>query len=452
MDGQKTSAVQNPVAALRDFGQSVWLDYIRRSLIAGGELKRLVDEDALGGVTSNPAIFEKAIGGSNDYAGAIDEISAQPGRPASEAFEILAVKDIQDAADVLRGVYDRTNAKDGYVSLEVSPELANDTEGTLAEARRLWSRVARPNVMIKVPATAAGVPAIRTLLTEGINVNITLLFARAAYEQVAQAYIEAVEARVAKGQDVSRLASVASFFVSRIDSAVDALLEEKAKTGSGADQARLEGLRGRVAIANAKMAYQSYKRLFPGPAWDAPAKKGAQVQRVLWASTGTKNPHYSDVLYVEELIGPDTVNTVPPETLSAFRNHGRPRASLEEDVAGADAALKALDAAGISLDKVTADLLADGLKKFVEPFTKLLGAVERRLREGNTARINAQTCRLPEALQAEVAARLQKWDAEGGTRRLWAGDATLWSGADEASWIGWIGIVAAQLDHLKPLL
>jgi len=451
MDGQKPSAVQNPVAALRDYGQSVWLDYIRRSLISGGELRRLVDEDGLGGVTSNPAIFEKAIGGSNDYAGAINEISIDPGLPAKDVFEILAVKDIQDAADVLRRVYDRTQSQDGYVSLEVAPDLANDTEGTLAEARRLWSRVARPNVMIKVPATPAGLPAIRTLLSEGINVNITLLFAREAYEQVAHAYIEALEARVARGESIERMASVASFFVSRIDTAVDALVEEKLKTAGGADKARLLGLRGKVAIANAKAAYQSYKRIFSGPRWEALATKGGRVQRVLWASTGTKNPHYSDVLYVEELIGKDTVNTVPPETLAAFRNHGRPRASLEEDISGAMETLKGLEASGISLARVTSDLLADGLKKFVEPFTKLLAAVERRAREGNTARINTQTCSLPEPLKSEVADRLQRWDAEGGTRRLWAGDASLWSNADEASWIGWIGIVASQLGNVKPL-
>jgi transaldolase len=380
MNGQKTSAVQNPVAALRDHGQSVWLDFIRRSLISGGELKRLVEEDGLGGVTSNPAIFEKAIGGSNDYAAAIDELSAQPGLPAKEAFEALAVQDIQDAADVLRPVYDRTNGQDGYVSLEVSPDLANDTEGTQAEARRLWSRLARPNVMIKVPATPEGLPAVRTLLTEGINVNITLLFARGVYEKVAHAYIEALEARVARGESVERLASVASFFVSRIDTAVDALIDEKLKTAGGADKARLQGLRGTVAIANAKAAYQSYQRIFSGPRWEALAKKGGHVQRVLWASTGTKDPHYSDVLYVEELIGRDTVNTMPPDTLAAFRNHGRPRARLEENVSGALETLKALEASGISLDKVTSDLLADGLKKFVEPFTKLLAAVERRLR------------------------------------------------------------------------
>jgi transaldolase / glucose-6-phosphate isomerase len=451
MDGQKTQAVQNPVAALRDYGQSVWLDYIRRSLITGGELKRLVDEDGLGGVTSNPAIFEKAIGGSNDYAEAINEISVEPGQGAKDVFEILAVKDIQDAADVLRTVYDRTHGADGYVSLEVAPDLARDTEGTQAEARRLWSRVARPNVMIKVPATPEGLPAIRTLLTEGININITLLFARDAYEKVAHAYVEALEARAARGEKISGIASVASFFVSRIDTAVDALIDEKLKTAGGADKTRLEGLRGKVAIANAKIAYQSYKEIFAGARWDALVKKGAHVQRVLWASTGTKDPRYSDVLYIEELIGRDTVNTVPPDTLSAFRDHGRPRASLEENVAAARETLKALDATGISLDKVTSDLLADGLKKFVEPFTKLLAAVERRLREGNTARINAQDVKLPDALRGEVDARMKRWDAEGGTRRLWAGDASLWTGKDEASWIGWIGIVAAQAGNVKPL-
>jgi transaldolase/glucose-6-phosphate isomerase len=452
MDASKTAAVGNPVAALREYGQSVWLDYIRRSLITGGELKRLVDEDGLGGVTSNPAIFEKAIAGSNDYAAAINEISIEPGQGAKDVFEILAIKDIQDAADVLRPVYDRTRAEDGYVSLEVAPDLANDTEGTQAEARRLWSRVARPNVMIKVPATPEGIPAIRTLLSEGININITLLFARQAYEEVAQAYIDALEARVAKGQDVAAVGSVASFFVSRIDSAVDALIDEKLKTAGGPDKTRLEGLRGKVAIANAKIAYQSYKRIFSGPRWEALAKKGAHVQRVLWASTGTKDARYSDVLYIEELIGRDTVNTVPPDTLNAFRDHGRPRASLEENVGAATETLKALEATGISLDKVTSDLLADGLKKFVEPFTKLLTAVEKRLREGNTARINAQAYALPEALRGAVTERLARWDAEGGTRRLWAGDASLWTGGDEGSWIGWIGIVGAQAGNTKPLL
>jgi transaldolase / glucose-6-phosphate isomerase len=443
----RPSSVANAVAALRQHGQSVWLDFIRRSLISGGELAHLVSEDGLGGVTSNPAIFQKVIDGSNDYASAIEEIVAgEPGLAAKDVYERLAVKDIQDAADVLRPVYDRTSTRDGYVSLEVSPELARDTEGTLLEARRLWKQVARPNVMIKVPATPEGIPAIRTLIAEGINVNVTLLFARAAYEAVAQAFLEGLEARAGKGQPLASVASVASFFVSRIDSAVDALIEEKVKAGG--DAARLEALLGKVAIANAKLAYQSYKKIFAGPRWAALQQKGAQTQRVLWASTGTKNPHYRDVLYVEELVGPDTVDTVPPETLAAFRDHGRVRNSLEEDVAGAEKVLADLEAAGIPLARVTEDLLADGLKKFVEPFTKLLQAVERRSREANVARINAQSYALPAALEAKVKATLAEWDRKGGTRGLWNGDASLWSGTDEAAWVGWIGVVEAQQQNL----
>jgi transaldolase / glucose-6-phosphate isomerase len=447
-----TSVAVNQVAALHQFGQSVWLDFIRRSLITSGELKRLVDEDGLGGVTSNPAIFEKAIDGSTDYASAIDEISNEsPGLDAKQMYERLAIKDIQDAADVLRAVYDRTGARDGYVSLEVAPNLAHDTEGTLAEARLLWRTVARPNVMIKVPATPAGVPAIRTLISEGINVNVTLLFARDAYEKVAHAYIEGLDARAAAGHPIAHVASVASFFVSRIDTAVDALLDTKLRDNA-TDKRLVEGLRGKVAIANAKLAYQSYKQIFSGPNWETLRNKGAQTQRVLWASTGTKNPRYRDVLYVEELVGPDTVNTVPPETLTAFRDHGRPRASLEEDVTSATQALDDLEKVGISLKSVTDDLLADGVKKFVEPFTKLLKAVERRSREANKARINAQSYVLPSAIEADVTKRLGTWDAHGGTRRLFEGDASLWTNADEANWIGWLRIAEQQLDDLKPLL
>ncbi|PYQ48349.1 MAG: transaldolase [Acidobacteria bacterium] len=447
----RSSAVQSPVAALRQYGQSVWLDFIRRTLISGGELKRLVDDDGLGGVTSNPAIFEKAIEGSDDYRDAIEEISKDPSLGPKDVFERLAVKDIQDAADVLRPVYDRTKAHDGYVSLEVAPDLANDTQRTMDEARRLWKAVGRPNVMIKVPATPAGVPAIRALLTDGINVNVTLLFSREAYEGVARAFVDAIEARVNKGQPVESVASVASFFVSRIDSATDALLEEKMKTATGQDKARMLRLLGRVAIANAKVAYQSYKKTFSGPRWQALADKGAQTQRVLWASTGTKNPNYRDTLYVEELIGPETVNTVPPDTLNAFRDHGRLRPSLEEEVTGAMDVLDDLEKSGISLEKVTNDLLADGLKKFVDPFTKLLKAVERRSREANKARINGQTHALAGPLAAEVATKLEDWDSQGGTRRLWAGDGSLWTGTDEGNWIGWINIVEHQLENIGPL-
>jgi transaldolase/glucose-6-phosphate isomerase len=446
----RSSAV-NPLAALQNYGQSVWLDFIRASLITGGELKRILDEDGLGGVTSNPAIFAKAIDGSDDYKASIEEISKDPSVGPKRVYELLAIKDIQGAADILRPVYDRTQAQDGYVSLEVAPDLASNTQGTLEEARRLWKEVDRPNVMIKVPATPEGVPAIRTLLTEGINVNVTLLFSKEAYEGVAHAFVDAIEARVNKGLPVDRVASVASFFVSRIDSAVDALLEEKMKTATGPDKARMLRLLGKVAIANAKVAYQSYKKIFSGPRWEPLARKSAQTQRVLWASTGTKNPSYRDTVYVEELIGPLTVNTVPPDTFNAFRDHGKLRPSLEEDVTSAMDVLDDLEKSGISLKKVTDDLLADGLAKFVDPFTKLLKAVERRCRDANKARINEQTYRLPSALESEVKARLKEWDGQGGTRRLWAGDASLWTGTDEASWIGWIGIVEQQLDDLTPL-
>jgi transaldolase / glucose-6-phosphate isomerase len=447
-----STAATNPVAVLsRQFRQSVWLDYIRRSLIAKGELKRMVDEDALGGVTSNPAIFEKAIDGSDDYAAAIQALAQDARLSAKDVYERLAVEDIQAAADVLRVVYDRTQAADGYVSLEVSPELARDTAGTLAEARRLRAAVARPNVMIKVPATPEGLPAIRTLIAEGTNVNVTLLFARDAYEAVAHAYVEGLEARAAKGEPLDRVASVASFFVSRIDTLVDGWIGEKLKSAQGADRTRLESLLGQVAIANAKLAYQSYKQIFSGPRWEALAAKGAMVQRVLWASTGTKNPAYSDVLYVDGLIGPDTVNTVPPDTLAAYRDHGRPAATLEADLEGARATLDRLEQAGISLAKATDELLEDGLAKFVGPFTNLLKAVERRSREANRARLNGQSYRLPAELDAAVKARLAEWDREGGTRRLFAGDATLWTGGDEASWLGWLGLVAAQLGDLAPL-
>jgi transaldolase / glucose-6-phosphate isomerase len=447
----RTSAAVNPLASLQSYGQSVWLDFIRASLITGGELQRIVDADGLGGVTSNPAIFAKAIDGSDDYKASIEEISKDPAIGAKRVYELLAIKDIQGAADILRPIYDRTKAQDGYVSLEVAPDLANNTQGTLEEARRLWKEVNRPNVMIKVPATPEGLPAIRTLLSEGINVNVTLLFSKEAYEGVAHAFVDAIEARVNKGLPVDRVASVASFFVSRIDSAVDALLEEKMKTATGPDKARMLRLLGKVAIANAKVAYQSYKKIFSGPRWEPLAKKSAQTQRVLWASTGTKNPSYRDTVYVEELIGPLTVNTVPPDTFNAFRDHGKLRPSLEEDVTSAMDVLDDLEKSGISLKKVTDDLLADGLAKFVDPFTKLLKAVERRCRDANKARINEQTYTLPAALDAEVKATLKTWDKDGGTHRLWAGDASLWTGTDEASWIGWIGIVEQQLDDLSPL-
>ncbi len=370
---------QNPLKTLTNYGQSVWLDYIRRSLITTGELKRLIDEDGLRGVTSNPAIFEKAITGSTDYTQTLQELEKRKDLDAKGMFEILAVRDIQDAADVLRPVYEQTKRRDGYVSLEVSPYLANKTQETLDEARRLWKWVARENVMIKVPATPEGIPAIKTLISEGININVTLLFAQDAYEAVAQAYLAGLEEYAKKGGDVSKVASVASFFISRIDTLIDGLLAEKIKEAKPSDQGLLKTLQGKVAIANAKLTYMRYKELFSDARWAVLAKKNAQTQRLLWASTSTKNPSFRDVIYVEELIGPDTVDTIPPATYDAFRDHGRPRASLEEDLEGAHDTMETLERVGISMKRATDKLLVDGVKIFADAFDKLLGAVDKHV-------------------------------------------------------------------------
>jgi transaldolase len=370
---------ENPIAALRRLGQSVWLDFLRRGLITSGELERLV-QDGLGGITSNPAIFQKAIEGNDDYAPAIAQLAKDTELTPRQLFERLAVRDIRDAADVLAPVYREHSARDGYVSLEVAPDVASDAGATIEEARRLWREVERPNLMVKVPGTAEGLPAVGRLLREGININITLLFARSTYERVAQIYIEALEARAARGEPIDRVASVASFFVSRIDSAVETAIAKTVEGQGPAERSRVEALKGKVAIANAKLAYDSYKRIFSGPRWQALTAQGAQPQRLLWASTGVKNPNYRDVMYVEELIGPDTINTMPPETLAAFRDHGRPRATLESGVAEAKTVLDELEKAGISLDRITDELLVDGVKKFVEPYTQLLAAVEKLAR------------------------------------------------------------------------
>lgn len=370
---------RNPLQALIGFGQSVWLDYIRRSLISTGELARLIREDGLRGMTSNPSIFEKAITGSTDYAEALRELDQGNDLDATAIYERLAIRDVQDAADVLRPVYDQTRRRDGYVSLEVSPYLAHKTQETIAEARRLWKAVARDNVMIKVPGTSEGIPAFRQLIAEGINVNVTLLFAQEVYERVAEAFIAGLEDLAARGADVSRSASVASFFVSRIDTLIDSLLDARARNANtGAERAFSLGLQGKAAIANAKLTYQRYKEIFSGPRWQALSTRGAQTQRVLWASTSTKNPAYSDVLYVEELIGPDTVNTIPPATYDAFRDHGRPRASLEEAPDAARQTMQDLARAGISMQQATDQLTEDGVKLFAEAFDKLLAAVGNR--------------------------------------------------------------------------
>ena len=371
----------NPLKTLDDQGQSVWLDFIQRRLLTEGELKRLVEDDGLKGVTSNPAIFEKAIADSDDYDDVIARMAGGGSADPKEVYEAIATRDIQDAADVLRPVYDRTERRDGYVSLEVSPYLAHDTEGTVAEARRLWNTVSRDNLLIKVPGTPAGVPAIERLIGEGISVNVTLLFAREAYEQVAQAYIRGLAKAAADGLDVARIASVASFFISRIDSLVDDMLDKRIEAADEGEKERLRALKGKVAIANAKLTYKRYKEIMQGEGWQALSGKGAQSQRLLWASTSTKNPAYPDVLYVDELIGEDTVNTIPPATLDAFRDHGQVRKSLEEDVDDAADTMAALERAGVSMSEVTDKLLEDGVRLFSEAFDKLLAAVEEECRK-----------------------------------------------------------------------
>jgi transaldolase len=360
----------NPLRQLETLGQSIWLDYIRRDLIAGGGLRRLIEEDGLRGMTSNPSIFEKAIVDSHDYDEDIRAMAVN-GKVAKEIYEAISQRDVQSAADVFRPLYDRTDGKDGYVSLEVNPHLAHDTNGTLQETRRLWGALNRPNVFIKVPATDEGLPVIQQLISEGINVNVTLLFGLPRYRQVAEAYIAGIEARSSQGKPVKNVASVASFFVSRIDALVDPLLEPILSQGGKTADIAKDAL-GQVAIASAKLAYQIYKEIFGSDRFRILAAQGAGVQRLLWASTGTKNPNYSDVKYVESLIGPDTVNTAPVETLDAYRDHGEPKARLEKDVAQAAHILKRLPELGISLDKVTQQLEDEGVAKFNQPFDKLM--------------------------------------------------------------------------------
>jgi transaldolase/glucose-6-phosphate isomerase len=373
----------NPLKALLEFGQSPWMDYIRRDLLTSGALKKMIQEDGLMGMTSNPTIFEKAITGSKEYADILESPEAKK-LDAKGVYEKIAIRDVQDASDIFKGVYQQTKRRDGYVSLEVSPLLANDTQGTIDEARRLWKTVSRENVMIKVPGTKEGLPAIRQLLEEGININITLLFAQPVYEQVAELFIAALEARAQKGQDISHVASVASFFVSRIDSLIDSQIDAKLKTETDPNKrALLTSLQGKVAIANAKLTYRKYQEIYSSPRWKALAAKGAQTQRLLWASTSTKNPKYRDVMYVEELIGPETVDTIPPATFDAFRDHGRVRPSLTENVDEAAKVMASLEKAGISMKEVTEKLVVDGVKLFADAFRQLLEAT------GKTAGVRA---------------------------------------------------------------
>ena len=438
----------NPLRQLEACGQSLWLDYLKRSLIEKGGLSELIERDGLKGITSNPSIFEKAIGESDEYKGALKKFEAQADHSISEIYEHLAIADIRAAADMLRPVYDQTQGRDGYISLECSPYLANDTEATIAEALRLWVAVQRPNLMVKVPATPAGIPAIRQLTGRGLNINITLLFSVAVYEQVVDAYISGLEDLKRAGGDVTKIASVASIFVSRIDVAVDKRLD---KLG---DKRVADRLRGKAAIANAKLAYARYKALFSGSRWQNLTAAGAKTQRLLWASTSTKNPAYKDTMYVEALIGRDTVDTIPPATMDAFREHGEVIPDvIDQDVAGARAVLAELERCGISLKEVTDELVTEGVQQFADAFDKLFGAIARQRRallDGDRVclKIDPGSPEMKTAFDAEM----EVWRKNGRIRRLWAGDKSLWTGTDEDKWVGWLPVVEQELADVERLL
>jgi transaldolase/glucose-6-phosphate isomerase len=442
----------NPLKSLHDQGQAIWLDFLSRRFLAEGGLKKLVVEDGLTGVTSNPSIFKKALADSADYDDALKAGLRDHDYNVMGLYESVAIEDIRNAADILRPVYDAEKGRDGFVSLEVSPYLANDTKATIAEAERLWKAVARKNLMIKVPGTKAGLPAIRHLLGHGINVNITLLFARSVYADVVEAYFSGLEQFVARGGDPKGVASVASFFVSRIDSAVDKRIDAHlAKMPAGPQADMLRQLKGKIAIANAKLAYQDYKKLFFGARWKKLSDAGARVQRLLWASTSTKDPSFRDVLYVEELIGPDTVNTLPADTLAAFRDHGKLRPSLEENIAGAEKVLATLHEFGIALDDVTTKLTLDAVSLFADAFDDLLGGLARKRAAIVGPRLNGFSASLPPEIEKDVTATLEAWRTAGNMRRLWQGDASLWTSADEAKWLGWLSIVGEEQADRKRL-
>jgi len=379
----------NPLLELKQLGQSVWYDNIDRAQLTSGQFQRLLNEDGVVGVTANPTIFEKSISSGHAYDEQMTQLINE-GKSTNEIYEALIIKDIRTVADLLRPIYDSTGRLDGYVSLEVSPELAHDTQATIAEARRFWKMVDRPNLMIKIPATPEGIPAIRQTLSEGLNINITLIFSLDSYRAVANAYLEALEERNGRGEDISHIASVASFFVSRVDTLVDKLLDEKIKaTSDPNEQQKLKSLQGKAAIANARLVYQEFKRIFGTPFFESLRHAGAHVQRPLWASTSTKNPAYRDVLYAEELIGPDTVDTMPLETIEHFRDHGQPRLTIEDDIAGAKATFEELEKIGIHYDQVTQQLQDEGVKKFADSFHQLFAGIDSKhkaIKEGQVTR------------------------------------------------------------------
>lgn len=375
--------MNSPILKIKEYGQSIWLDNLSRDAIQSGELKEMIASRNVHGVTSNPAIFEKAIAGNKIYDA---DIAANADKPVIEIYESLVFEDIRNACDILRPVYEETNGLDGYVSIEVPPNLARDPETTLAEAKRYFAAINRPNVMIKIPGTPEGLPAVENAIAAGINVNITLLFSVDSYVETFWAYIRGLEKRVAAGQDVSKIGSVASFFISRIDNVIDAKLEELiANTNDPALQEKMRGLKGKIAIANAKIAYQEYKKIIQSDRWKALSAKGAQVQRLLWASTSTKNPEYSDVLYVNELIGPNTVNTMPPSTIEACADHCEIANRIESNLEEAYQAIATLPEIGINLNQIMADLLEDGIDKFIKPFDALLASLEAKAKQLKSA-------------------------------------------------------------------
>lgn len=439
----------NTLRQLEQSGQAPWLDFVSRRQIESGELRRLIEEDGLKGMTSNPSLFEKDIAETGAYDQDLRNLLSAGDQSVGAIYERLAIDEIRRGADALWPVYGASGGEDGFISLEVSPYLAHDTQATIAEARRLWRAVDRANLMIKVPGTEAGMPAIRQLLMEGININITLLFGLEAYRKVVEAYLSALEERVGSGRPVDHIASVASFFISRIDTAVDRCLEDA--IAGGGDRAALEALRGKVAIANAKLAYARFRSLFSGPRWERLAAAGARPQRLLWASTSTKNPALPDTLYVEALVGPDTIDTMPPATLAAFRDHGRvvPNA-VESDLAGASATVAELAKHGILLRDVADMLVGEGVQQFAAAFDRLLGVVAQRraaLRGDALAHFDAGAAAAADAVGRE----LDSWQRAGNIRKLWRRDAALWTGRDENRWLGWLDIIDREQDALPRL-
>jgi transaldolase/glucose-6-phosphate isomerase len=444
---------KNPLLKIQEYGQSIWMDFLRRGMITSGELKKLIEEDGLRGITSNPAIFEKVIDGSNDYKAAIRSLALE-GKSTQEIYETLTVEDVLQAADLFSGVYKHTEKGDGYISLEVSPHLAHDTDGTIDEARHLWKKVGRPNIFIKVPATLEGLPAIKQLISEGVNVNVTLLFGLERYRKVADAYLSGLEKRVKAGNPVEGIASVASFFLSRIDVMVDPMLDELMK-GEDDKAKKATALHGQVAIASARVAYQIYKEIYASERFEKLEKSGARPQRLLWASTSTKNPEYSDRKYVEALIGPNTVNTVPMETLNAYRDHGKPEKRLENDIEKSKNLLEQLKEVDIDLDDVTQKLEDEGVEKFNKPYDSLMESLEKIRKSASSEEVDPQYLSAGK-FHDTVEKRMKKMQTENFAKRLWRKDASLWKKDEESKKmihdaLGWLHSAEKMLDDVPQL-